>query len=91
EMPASDNKDQAGFELARALEVSGKDDEAKVLYQKLSEDYVETPWGTEAKARSLLLSPPQADSTEEESATETSSETQQSDPSNIDSAIDSTN
>ncbi|VAX29409.1 hypothetical protein MNBD_NITROSPIRAE01-398 [hydrothermal vent metagenome] len=91
EMPASDNKDQAGFELARALEVSGKDDEAKVLYQKLSEDYVETPWGTEAKARSLLLSPPQVDSTEEESATETSSETPQSDSSNIGSAIGSAN
>jgi len=57
EMPDSDNKDQAGFELARALEVSGKADEAKALYQKLSEDYAETPWGTEAKARFVLLSP----------------------------------
>ncbi len=79
EMPASDNKDQAGFELARALEISGKDDEAKALYQKLSEDYVETPWGTEAKARSLLLSPPPVASTEEKSATETPPETPQSD------------
>jgi len=84
-MPASDNRDQAGFELARALEISGKDDEARVLYQKLSEDYVETPWGTEAKARSLLLSPPAMASTEEKSTTETPSETPQSDSTNSDS------
>ncbi len=69
ELPASDNKDQAGFELARALEITGKEDEAKALYQKLSEDYLETPWGTEAKARSLLLSPPPEEAaSEEESA-----------------------
>lgn len=65
EMPDTDSRDQAGFELARALELSGKDDEAIALYQTLSEDYSASPWGTEAKARFLLLSPlseaPQAD------------------------------
>lgn len=78
EMPDSDSKDQAGFELARALEMTGKGDEAKALYQKLSEDYVETPWGTEAKARFILISPPPKSSEEESPTTETS-ETPQSD------------
>ncbi len=71
EMPNSDNKDQAGFELARALELNGKADEAKALYQKLSEDYAETPWGTEAKARFVLLAPPAESSEAESPVTET--------------------
>lgn len=57
EMPENTSKDQAGFELARALEVTGKVDDAKALYQKLSEDYAKTPWGVEAKARFMLLFP----------------------------------
>lgn len=58
EMPGIDNQDQAGFELARALESEGKSEDAKALYEKISEDFVESPWGTEAKARFLLLAPP---------------------------------
>lgn len=58
EMSDADSRGQAGFELARALESEGKTDEAKALYETLSEAYQETPWGTEAKARFVLLSPP---------------------------------
>ncbi|MFQ5580503.1 MAG: tol-pal system YbgF family protein [Nitrospiria bacterium] len=52
------NRDQAGFELARSLEVEGKEGEAKTLYEKISEDFTESPWSAEATARVSLLSPP---------------------------------
>ncbi len=58
EIPENDSRDQAGFEWARVLESDGKTDEAKALYEKLSEEFSETPWGTEAKARFILLAPP---------------------------------
>jgi len=59
EMPDANNRDQAGFELARALEVQGNGDAAKALYEELSEVFSESPWGVEAKARYTLLAPPE--------------------------------
>jgi len=61
-------RDQAGFELARTLESDGQADEAKALYEKVSEEYSESPWGVEAKVRLTLLNPPEK---EEEGATKT--------------------
>lgn len=52
------NRDQAGFELARSLEEGGKEEEAKKIYEKLSENFAQSPWGTEAQARFILLNPP---------------------------------
>lgn len=60
EAEGSRNRDQAGFELARALEASGKKDEAIGIYRKVSEDFVKSPWGTEAKVRMDILNPPTA-------------------------------
>lgn len=60
EAEESRNRDQAGFELARVLESSGKKDEAVGIYKKVSDDFAKSPWGTEAKVRMDLLNPPTA-------------------------------
>lgn len=73
EMPNTDSRDQAGFELARALESQGKTDEAKILYGQLSEEFKESPWGTEAKARFVMLSPEKEPVAESPSADDTPS------------------
>ncbi len=52
------NKDQAGFELARILEVDEKVDEAMAIYRDVSRTFSESPWGTEAEVRLILLNPP---------------------------------
>ncbi|MFQ5543317.1 MAG: tol-pal system YbgF family protein [Nitrospiria bacterium] len=62
EMPEASNKDQAGFEWARILELDDKTEEAVTLYEKISEDYSKSPWGTEAKARLFSLKPPEVSS-----------------------------
>ncbi len=54
------NQDQSGFELARLLEETGTKDEAIVIYKKISEDFKESPWAIEAKARLTILEPPPA-------------------------------
>jgi len=58
EMPNADNKDQAGFELARALEADEKVDEALAIYTDVSNTFSQSPWGTEAEVRLILLNPP---------------------------------
>lgn len=58
ELPNSANKDQAGFELARALEADEKVDEAVAIYTDISSTFGESPWGTEAEVRLTLLNPP---------------------------------
>lgn len=75
EMPDSSSRDQAGFELARALEADEKTDEAKAIYTDISESADESPWGAEAKARLVLLDPPSesAESTEEDAASKVDS------------------
>ncbi len=86
DMPDSPSRDQAGFELARALEAGGKTDESNAIYTDISENASESPWGAEAQARLLSLNPPSdfpepvsedtsaedTAPTEESSATETS-------------------
>jgi len=52
------NRDQAGFELARLLEEGGKEEEAKEIYEKISEDFAKSPWSAEAKARFTMLTSP---------------------------------
>lgn len=51
------NRDHAGFELARLLEREGKKDEAVEIYKKISENFSESPWTAEAKARLIVLDP----------------------------------
>lgn len=69
ESEGGNSRDQAGFELARALEMSDKKNEAVEIYKKVSEDFEKSPWGVEAKVRMDLLNPPTA-STPAPSATE---------------------
>ncbi|WDT76046.1 MAG: tetratricopeptide repeat protein [Candidatus Manganitrophus sp.] len=69
EAEGGNSRDQAGFELARALEMSDKKNEAVEIYKKVSEDFEKSPWGVEAKVRMDLLNPPTA-STPAPSATE---------------------
>lgn len=69
EAEGGNSRDQAGFELARALEMSDKKNEAIEIYKKVSEDFEKSPWGVEAKVRMNLLNPPTA-STPAPSATE---------------------
>ncbi len=69
EMEGSGNRDQAGFELARALELNDKKSEAVEIYKKVSENFAKSPWGVEAKVRMDILNPPTA-STPAPSATE---------------------
>jgi len=66
ELPDSPSRDQAGFELARALEAGEKNDEANAIYTDISEGILESPWGAEAKARLLLLNPPSEGTKEED-------------------------
>lgn len=54
------SRDQAGFELARALEMSNQKNEAVEIYKKVSEDFGKSPWGVEAKVRMDILNPPAA-------------------------------
>lgn len=54
------NRDQAGFELALALEAGDKKNEAVEIYKKVSEQYAKSPWGVEAKVRMDKLNPPTA-------------------------------
>ena len=61
EQPDSPNKDQAGFELARALEADGKIDQALAIFSEVSSAFPQSPWGTEAKVRLTLLNPPKPD------------------------------
>ncbi len=74
EMPDSNSRDQAGFELARVLEASGKNDEANAIYTDISEGSSESPWGAEAKARLLLLNPPSESPESEEGGDAASAE-----------------
>lgn len=60
EADGGNSRDQAGFELARALEMSDKKNEAVEIYKKVSEDFEKSPWGVEAKVRMNLLNPPTA-------------------------------
>ncbi|NKE73704.1 tetratricopeptide repeat protein [Candidatus Manganitrophus noduliformans] len=60
EAEGGNSRDQAGFELARALEMSNKKNEAVEIYKKVSEDFEKSPWGVEAKVRMDLLNPPTA-------------------------------
>lgn len=60
EAEGGNSRDQAGFELARALEMSDKKNEAVEIYKKVSEDFEKSPWGVEAKVRMDLLNPPTA-------------------------------
>jgi len=60
EAPEGNSRDQAGFELARALEMSDKKNEAVEIYKKVSEDFEKSPWGIEAKVRMNILNPPAA-------------------------------
>jgi tetratricopeptide (TPR) repeat protein len=60
EMENGKNKDQAGFELGRALEHAGKKEEAVEIYKKLSERFAQSPWTAEASARLIALNPPSA-------------------------------
>lgn len=69
EAEGGNSRDQAGFELARALEMSDKKNEAVEIYKKVSEDFEKSPWGVEAKVRMNILNPPTA-STPAPSATE---------------------
>ncbi|MCG3113689.1 MAG: tetratricopeptide repeat protein [Candidatus Manganitrophus sp. SB1] len=69
EAEGGNSRDQAGFELARALEMSDKKNEAVEIYKKVSEGFEKSPWGVEAKVRMDLLNPPTA-STPAPSATE---------------------
>jgi tetratricopeptide (TPR) repeat protein len=69
EAEGGNSRDQAGFELARALEMSDKKNEAVEIYKKVSEDFEKSPWGVEAKVRMDILNPPTA-STPAPSATE---------------------
>jgi hypothetical protein len=50
-------RDQAGFELARLLAQQEKKSEATEIYKKVSEEFTDSPWGTEAKAQMALLDP----------------------------------
>ena len=56
----SSSRDQAGFELGRALEMSGQKSEAAEIYKKVSENFAKSPWGVEAKVRMDILNPPTA-------------------------------
>ncbi|MDC4203355.1 MAG: tetratricopeptide repeat protein [Candidatus Manganitrophus sp.] len=60
EVEGGNSRDQAGFELARALEISDKKNEAVEIYKKVSEDFEKSPWGVEAKVRMDILNPPTA-------------------------------
>ncbi len=60
EAQEGNSRDQAGFELARALEVGDKKNEAIEIYKKISEDFEKSPWGVEAKVRMNILNPPAA-------------------------------
>lgn len=60
EAQEGNSRDQAGFELARALERSDKKNEAVEIYKKVSEDFEKSPWGVEAKVRMDILNPPAA-------------------------------
>jgi len=60
EMENGKSKDQAGFELGRTLEQTGKKEEAMEIYKKLSETFAQSPWAAEASARLMILNPPAA-------------------------------
>src|SRR5579884_107417 len=60
EAEGAHSRDQAGFELARILEMTDKKSEAAAIYKKVSEDFAKSPWGMEAKARMDILNPPAA-------------------------------
>lgn len=60
EAQEGNSSDQAGFELARALERGDKKNEAVEIYKKVSEDFEKSPWGIEAKVRMNILNPPTA-------------------------------
>ncbi len=78
ESESARNRDQAGFELARSLETSGKEEEARKIYEKISEDFALSPWGTEARARFTLLNP--SSETESSSGEKTSNEAVEEEP-----------
>jgi len=58
EMEGTSTKDYAGFETARSLEQADRKQEATEVYRKISEEFIQSPWGLEAKARLLLLAGP---------------------------------
>ncbi|MDC4224199.1 MAG: tetratricopeptide repeat protein [Candidatus Manganitrophus sp.] len=60
EAQQGNSRDQAGFELARTLEISDKKNEAIEIYKKVSEEFEKSPWGIEAKVRMNILNPPAA-------------------------------
>lgn len=60
DMEDGHSRDQAGFELGRALEQTGKKEEAVAIYKKLSEGSGQSPWAAEATARLVVLTPPAA-------------------------------
>lgn len=74
EAEGGNSRDQAGFELARALEASDQKSEAVEIYKKVSEDFGKSPWGVEAKVRMDILNPPTA-SAPDPSETESEKET----------------
>ena len=76
EMNDSLSRDQAGFELARALEAGEKTDEANAIYTDISESASESPWGAEAKARLLLLNS-SSEATEDGTSAEGAASTEQ--------------
>ena len=52
------NQDQAGFELARFLEQTGKKSESIEIYKKVEQKFSDSPWGMEAKGRLAILTSP---------------------------------
>lgn len=57
ELKGSKNRDQAGYEMARALETTKKRDEAIKTYKEVSEAFPKSPWRIEAMARLAILIP----------------------------------
>lgn len=55
--PDPRGKDQAGFEVGRLLEKMDNKKEATEVYKKVSEDFSQSPWASEAKGRLALLDP----------------------------------
>jgi tetratricopeptide (TPR) repeat protein len=60
EWEGSYSQDHAGFEKGLLLEKIGNKKEAIDTYKKVSEQFKESPWGTEAKARLVMLDPASA-------------------------------